>query len=52
MQTKWWLKYCPVCRGDLYISYEIEGTVLCCLQCSREYPLPDREPEREPVGRN
>jgi len=36
-RTKWILKGCPVCRGDLF--YDVAGKVLesTCLQCSSVY---------------
>jgi hypothetical protein len=33
------LKQCRRCNGDLYLSFEIDGTYLVCLQCGDEHQL-------------
>lgn len=37
MATKWCLKSCPVCSGDLYIDTLWKEEGLQCLQCGRPY---------------
>ena len=40
MVTKWKLKKCPRCNGDLYIEKDIhEEPSERCLQCGYEKPL-------------
>lgn len=36
---KLWLKQCPKCRGDLYLTEDLFDKYLACLQCGRRVAL-------------
>ncbi|MFC2034357.1 hypothetical protein ACFLTT_03045 [Chloroflexota bacterium] len=37
--TMWKLKGCPRCRGDMYITNDMDGWYEQCLQCSYRHDL-------------
>ena len=39
-------KFCPKCRGDLYLAEDIFGKYLSCLQCGylKDLPLVEQQP--------
>ncbi len=39
--SKWRLKACPRCHGDVYIDHQIDGWYEQCLQCSYSRDLRD-----------
>ena len=43
-----WLRSCPKCRGDLFLTRDLDGPTVVCLQCGR--PLrPDEEARLGPM---
>ena len=46
-------KICPRCRGDLYLTQDIFGRYLSCLQCGylRDLKEPRLHPHRETKSR-
>ena len=45
-------KFCPKCRGDLYLAEDIFGKYLSCLQCGylKDLPLVEQQPAPAPMG--
>ena len=39
-------KFCPKCRGDLYLAEDIFGKYVSCLQCGFLKDLPEERPEK------
>ena len=39
-------KFCPKCRGDLYLAEDIFGKYISCLQCGFLKDLPEEKPEQ------
>lgn len=37
-----WLRACPKCTGDLFLTRDLDGPVVSCLQCGRVL-RPDEE---------
>lgn len=37
-----WFRSCPKCQGDLFLTQEMDGYAVSCLQCSRAL-RPDEE---------
>ena len=42
-------KFCPKCRGDLYLAEDIFGKYLSCLQCGYLKDLPLVEQQSAPA---
>ena len=38
-------KFCPKCHGDLYLTEDIFGKYVSCLQCGFLKDLPEERPE-------
>ncbi len=43
-------KFCPKCRGDLYLAEDIFGKYVNCLQCGFLKDLPEDEPEQRELA--
>ena len=43
-------KFCPKCRGDLYLAEDIFGKYVSCLQCGFLKDLPEEEPEQRELA--
>ncbi len=41
--TKWKLKGCPRCSGDIHVLNDVAGWYEDCLQCGYQRYLPDEE---------
>jgi len=39
MMSRWRLKACPRCQGDVYVDYDADGWFEQCLQCSHRQEL-------------
>ena len=43
-------KFCPKCRGDLYLAEDIFGKYISCLQCGFLKDLPEEKPEQSELA--
>ena len=43
-------KFCPKCRGDLYLAEDIFGKYISCLQCGFLKDLPEEKPEQRELA--
>ena len=43
-------KFCPKCRGDLYLAEDIFGKYVNCLQCGFLKDLPEEKPEQRELA--
>ncbi|MEE8414296.1 MAG: hypothetical protein V3R96_07070 [Dehalococcoidales bacterium] len=49
--TRWKLKSCPKCRGDVYIERELGNWYARCLQCGHQQYLSNMDQKHVPLAK-